>query len=162
METRSLCLRLLACSLTALAGCSSGSLSSHAGLTGAHTTELRQLPVESKFYFRRPVLIPARTGDVVLPASPEVPDVQLSLKIDKAEVDRTIGPGTPLLLDSILRTETGAAPSCTTTLSLVTSSGQSLRLRASRRSMARTCAPVTIADLSDLLIVVPKPPVPIR
>lgn len=162
MDHSSRCLLVLAVSLTVLSACSTSSISSQIGLTGESSTELRQLPIESKLYVRRTVFIPARTDGVAFPASPEAPNVRLNLILEKAEVDRTIDPGTPLLVDSILRTDRAPEPSCAITLSLVTSTGQSLKLRASRSVRARICAPITIADISDQILVLPKPPVPIR
>jgi hypothetical protein len=153
---------LLAFSITLTTGCSTSSLSGGAGLTDGSATELRRLPIGSKLYFRNSLSVPARTDRIALPASPEAPDVRLELRIDSVEVDRTIGPGTPLVVDSINGAETPKTPSCTVSLTFVTSTGQSMKLQAKRQTHARSCAPITVADLGELMIVVPRPPVPIQ
>lgn len=163
MKTRLLLGRLLLlCLVAPTTGCSTSSLSGKTGFADGSATELRSLPIGSKLYFRNSLSVPARTDRVSLWASPEAPDVRLALQIESAEVDRTINPGTPLLVDNINGPESPSMPSCTITLTLVTSAGQSMKLRATRQTRAKSCAPITIADLGDLMMVVPSPPVPIR
>lgn len=145
-----------------LAGCGTDGIASALSLHATSALMLRQLPTETKIYFRQRVLIPTRVEHLALPLRPEDPELRRELIIDAAEVDRTISPSTPLLVDRVASQEGGQTAQCSVTLSLVTTGGQSLRFRAYRARHQHACTPMTVEDISDLVLVIPFPPVPLQ
>lgn len=119
--------------------------------------ELQRLPLESKFYFRNGISIPARAEQVWLVSEP---GVTAALSIPPSEKDRILDSTTPLLLDRIENPR--KAGSCAVNLYLSSPGGVSATLRASRTGSASRCMPVTIRDLEAAALVVVSPPVPIQ
>lgn len=122
--------------------------------------ELRQLPLESKIYFRNGISIPARTQQVWLASEPGTFGMQAHLTVTPSEKDRFIDSVTPLLLNRIETPQGSGA--CAVTLNLVSPGGLFATLRASRRGPASRCTPLTIGDLESAALVVVSPPVPIQ
>ncbi len=146
-----------------LVGCADGGEPGALSGDGAASLELSRLPAESKVYFRSAVVIPARTGQVLLASEPGTSGVATRLVLPPVEVDRIISRSTPLLVDRVESTGTaGARGPCRTTLYLVTTGGASMQYRVERSDTTLPCAPPTVRDIADSALVVPSPPVPIQ
>lgn len=154
---------ILACIASGLVGCAEGGWSASLSGHGAPALELNRLPVESKVYLRNTLAVPARASRVGIPSSSGLSTVTTTLILEPAEIDRTVSPSTPLLVD---RVETAGTPGsqdrCQTTLFLLTTGGISMQLRIAPTRAAGLCSPPSIADIADIAIVVPSPPVPIQ